>query len=160
MSNCELFWKGQSPLSNWYLANFTLEGIAFNCVEQYMMYKKAMLFNDIKTAAKILEAEKPVEQKALGRQTKGFNKEVWLKYCNTIVYNGCKAKFEQNKELINQLLDTGDKTLAEASPVDLIWGTGVAAHEKNAREPDKWPGENRLGKILMTLRGEFQNYFK
>lgn len=154
MANCKLFWKGHSPFSNWYMADFKLENIRFNCVEQYMMYKKAMLFDDIETAKKILETEKPVQQKALGRQTKGFNIDIWLAHSYQIVYEGCKAKFAQNPKLIELLLATGTKILAEASPTDLVWGTGVAAHEKNARNPEKWPGKNRLGRILMQIREE------
>ena len=38
------FWGG--VFSQWYKSNFTLDGITFNTAEQYMMYKKAMLFED------------------------------------------------------------------------------------------------------------------
>lgn len=31
-------------LSNWCESSFTIEGINFNSVEQYMMYKKAIVF--------------------------------------------------------------------------------------------------------------------
>ena len=33
-------------LSNWYPATFTLNGISFTSVEQYMMYQKAVAFDD------------------------------------------------------------------------------------------------------------------
>ena len=33
-------------LSNWYLSDFTINNIKFTSMEQYMMYSKALLFND------------------------------------------------------------------------------------------------------------------
>ena len=33
-------------LSNWYLSEFTIDGITFSSMEQYMMYQKAVLFED------------------------------------------------------------------------------------------------------------------
>lgn len=37
----EFFWRSQSPYSQWYPSEFTVDGIKFNCAEQYMMYSKA-----------------------------------------------------------------------------------------------------------------------
>ena len=33
-------------LSNWYLSPFTLDGVTFSSMEQYMMYCKAVCFGD------------------------------------------------------------------------------------------------------------------
>ena len=38
------FWKSYSPYSQWYDGNFTVNGITFNCAEQYVMYSKASKF--------------------------------------------------------------------------------------------------------------------
>lgn len=38
------FWKSHSPYSQWYIGDFTVNGITFNCAEQYMMYGKASKF--------------------------------------------------------------------------------------------------------------------
>ena len=54
-------------LSNWYLSEFMVEGITFSSMEQYMMYKKAMLFQDRETAGKILQTDDVAEIKALGK---------------------------------------------------------------------------------------------
>ena len=37
-------------LSNWYPSTFTLKGIDFSSMEQYMMYRKAICFDDDKVA--------------------------------------------------------------------------------------------------------------
>ncbi len=57
----------------------------------------------------------------------------------------CKAKFDQNETLRQQLLATGNEPLEEGNTWgDRIWGTvdGV--------------GQNHLGKILMEIRKEYQ----
>jgi ribA/ribD-fused uncharacterized protein len=40
----------------------------------------------------------------------------------------------------------------EASPMDTIWGIGLAADNKRAGDPTKWSGLNLLGFALMTVR--------
>ena len=35
------FWKSKSPFSQWHKAEFVVDGVEFNCAEQYMMYRKA-----------------------------------------------------------------------------------------------------------------------
>ena len=37
----EYFWRNQSVYSQWYLSDFEVDGIKFNCAEKYMMYHKA-----------------------------------------------------------------------------------------------------------------------
>ena len=47
------FWKTYEKygcFSQWYRSDFTVENNTFNCCEQYMMYQKALLFNDNRTA--------------------------------------------------------------------------------------------------------------
>ena len=54
-------------LSNWYPCRFTVEGVDFSSMEQYMMYKKAVYFGDKAVAAQILATDDVAEIKALGR---------------------------------------------------------------------------------------------
>ena len=71
------FFYSYSPLSNHYLSPFIIAGKTFNCVEQYIMYRKARLFFDNKIAESILLEPNPVHQKRLGRQVRGFTNYVW-----------------------------------------------------------------------------------
>ena len=59
-------------LSNWYLSEFTVDGIKFSSMEQYMMHEKALLFQDQETAKKILQTDNVAEIKALGRTVRHF----------------------------------------------------------------------------------------
>ena len=40
-------------LSNWYLSDFSIDGIKFSSMDQYMMYQNAICFHDEKIANKI-----------------------------------------------------------------------------------------------------------
>lgn len=64
-------------LANWYLSPFQVEGTAFSSAEQFMMYRKALLFHDEDTAGRILATENVAEIKALGRQVKNYVDQDW-----------------------------------------------------------------------------------
>ncbi len=86
-------------LSNWYLSEFTVDDIKFSSMEQYMMYEKAMLFQDQETAKKILQTDNVADIKALGRTVQNFDDTVWGQSREEIVYKGVLEKFRQNPEL-------------------------------------------------------------
>ena len=60
-------------LSNWYPSAFTTEGICFSSMEQYMMYKKAVVFGDAAIANRIMASEDVAEIKALGRAVRNYS---------------------------------------------------------------------------------------
>jgi len=140
-------------LSNWHLCDFRDEcGTEFNCSEQYMMLAKAEMFNDMDTARLIMEAPHPREQKALGRQVKGFDKEKWEAQARDIVEKGCYFKFSQNEYLKRFLLNTGDTILVEASPYDCVWGIGIGPDDPRRFDEKNWRGTNWWGEVLMRVR--------
>ncbi|MEL7145642.1 MAG: NADAR family protein [Bacteroidota bacterium] len=148
------FWKSHSPFSNWYMADFEIDNMRFNCSEQYMMYGKARLFNDEEIALRILKAEKPGAQKDLGRKVRNFQSAVWNEHAKDIVYRANEAKFTQNENLLKRLLKTKGTTLVEASPVDPIWGIGLSAEDPRSRYRMQWRGKNWLGEVLTRLRDD------
>jgi len=149
--------------SQWYPAPFTakitISGVdeihQFPTTEHWMMLQKALLFSDPEMARNILEITSTGRQamagvKEMGRNVKNFDDVVWKKHREQIVLEGTLLKFRQNEELKEKLLETGEKTIVEASPRDRIWGIGFG--EKNAlAHYDKW-GANLLGKALVEAR--------
>ncbi len=146
------FYRDASPFSQWYPASFELEGQQFTSAEQYMMYGKAQLFGDRDIAARILQADHPRQQKALGRQIQRFDDELWNREAKNIVYRGNHAKFTQNPELLMVLLATAGQTLVEASPTDRIWGIGLSEDDPRIHQRATWRGTNWLGEVLTQLR--------
>ena len=61
-------------------------------------------------------------------------------------------KFSQNEIFKQKLLETGNRILVEASPVDKIWGVGLDENDENILDESKWKGQNLLGKALMEVR--------
>lgn len=155
MSNIICFHSPGEPndfLSNWYFSNFTLDAIEYSSMEQYMMYQKAILFNDKEIASKILSTDNFAEIKALGRRVKGFNEEIWNKNKELIITKGLLGKFSQNPSLKEQLLATGNAILAECAVRDKIWGIGLSMTDEDRLNLSKWKGQNLLGKCLMNVR--------
>lgn len=147
-------------LSNWFLSEFTVGGITFSSMEQYMMYEKAVLFKDQITAEKILQTDDVAKIKALGRTVQNFDDEVWAKEREGIVYNGVLEKFRQNPELAEKLKKTGEEIIAECAVKDRIWGIGLSIKDENRLSIDKWRGQNLLGRILMRVREDIRHQNK
>ena len=141
-------------LSNFYPCEFEFNSKMFNFSEQCFMYQKALLFNDFEIAEQILDETDVRKIKALGRKVKDFDNELWDKHKEDFMYNACYAKFSQNDELKDFLLNTGNREIVEASPVDNIWGIGFSS-DRAMENIDKW-GQNLLGKTLMKVRAELR----
>lgn len=143
---------GKGCFSQWFEASFLVDGETYLTAEHFMMAEKARLFGDMATPARILVARTPAEAKKLGRGVQGFDDARWEQARFDIVVRANEAKFSQNRALQDYLLTTGDRVLVEASPVDRIWGIGLAANDERALEPRTWCGLNLLGFALMEVR--------
>ena len=148
-----LFYSKNSPLSNHYLAQFIEERQTYNCMEQYLMFQKAMFFNDIITATKIMNTDSPHAQKALGLKVQNFDVTTWRAAVPDLLSAGLKAKFSRVRGCKDYLLLTKGLTLAEASRTDNFYGIGFSlyAREKTVSNQANW-GNNLLGKCLMVVR--------
>lgn len=150
----------KSCFSQWWQSAFSLDIHGYCCMEQYMMAEKARLFEDSDTEEKIMLNQDPAKIKTLGRQVKNFDEMLWNKYKYTIVLEGNFHKFSQNRSLFYFLLNTKDKILVEASPVDKIWGIGLNQTSPEITDPLKWQGENLLGFALMEVRAEIKRVYR
>lgn len=143
---------GKSCLSQWFEAGFEVQGQHYPTAEHFMMASKARLFGDETAHAAIVRCRTPGEAKKLGRGIQGFDEAAWVAARMGIVVRANEAKFSQNPALARYLLNTGERVLVEASPVDAIWGIGLAADDARASDPRRWRGLNLLGFALMQVR--------
>ncbi len=155
------FWGHRKPesgvaetcFSQWYESMFEVDGVVYQTAEHFMMAEKARLFGDYESERRILSADNPGAAKMIGRCVRGFDERKWMENRMSIVVNANFMKFGQNRELKEYILNTGNRILVEASPVDSIWGIGLAADNRDAENPNLWKGLNLLGFALMEVRG-------
>lgn len=160
MNNIDCFYREYEEygcFSNWYKADFEYAGKKFISAEQYMMYHKMMQFGAFDVAERILNETDQGTIKSLGRtKIDSFDPKLWDKTKYAIVKRGIRAKFMQNPELLQQLLDTGNALLAECSKNDRQWGIGIDIADESRMDTTKWHGQNLLGRILMEIRQELE----
>ena len=150
------FWQSKSCFSQHFMSDFTINNITFCCGEQYMMYRKALLFHDSEMANMILGTRDPKMHKRFGRMVQNFDSEIWEENCRQIVYEANYAKFSQNEILLESLLaeEFRNKTFVEASPMDCVWGIGVREDAARKMDPSQWRGKNWLGLELTRVRDD------
>jgi ribA/ribD-fused uncharacterized protein len=144
--------------SQFYPAEFHIDGERFCWAEQWMMAAKARLFGDQEALAAILAADEPLACKRIGRTVRNYDEERWRVARFDLVVEGNIAKFGQNVALRDHLLASGDAILVEAAPRDQIWGIGYGRDNPAVHDPLRWRGRNLLGfalvKVRALLRGE------
>ncbi|MHC0434085.1 NADAR family protein [Streptomyces sp. O3] len=143
---------GASCLSQWWPAPFTVDGVEYATAEHWMMAAKARLFGDARAEREVLSAAGPGAAKTAGRLVAGFDEAVWERERFAVVVDGSVHKFAAHPELREFLLGTGERVLVEASPLDRVWGIGLAEDDERAGDPARWPGLNLLGFALMEAR--------
>ena len=160
------FWNDLTcPLTQWSAHSFTDTDVVtnkietFHTAENFMMAAKARCAGDENIRNQILHETNPREAKRLGRGLtfvpgpNGFQK--WVDQRENVVRAGNLLKFGQNPAAANYLKGTGDMILVEGSPSDDVWGCGCGITYKDPRIQNlqNWNGANKLGKILMEVRG-------
>ncbi|KAI9709743.1 MAG: hypothetical protein M1820_003145 [Bogoriella megaspora] len=151
------FWREfEEPygfLSQWYECVFEHDGLKYCHSEMWMMTQKAKLFGDEESFKKMMQTTVAKEHQALGRKVKGYNGKIWDENKSRIVEEGNWWKFTNcldQPHIKRLLLETGDRELVEASPVDRIWGVGFDAQSAEANR-EAW-GQNLLGRAIFAVR--------
>ena len=150
--------------SNWIHSEFIYAGIQYTCAEQYMMAQKVALGQRYDLQQEIMKTRDPAKIKALGGQDYFPEfvdiKPIWERNCRHIVKRGVKAKFQQNPDILQELLDTGNALLCECAGQDRIWGIGINLQNPDWKDVNNWNGSNYLGIILMEVREELRKEVK
>jgi len=152
--NSIFFWGSRHEcyfLSNFYPCKVVFRDLVFPSSEHLYMWKKARYFNDIETSDLIVKADTAKEAKKLGRSVKGFDESQWSYVSGSSMMSALLHKF-QNEDLKQMLIDTKEKYLVEASPVDKIWGIGLSPDDQLRFQSANWTGLNLLGTCLMQVR--------
>lgn len=140
MSEIRGFFGENRWLSNFWLASFSVDDILYRSMEHYYQASKAKNRDDLLYVA---GSDTPGVAKARGRRL--HVREDWNEVRLNVMRKGLRAKFEQNPELREKLLATGNAELIEENTWgDKFWGKCNG------------DGHNHLGEMLMELRDSFR----
>jgi ribA/ribD-fused uncharacterized protein len=155
--NVTVFYTRNSVLSNFHMDTpFKVDGVFYNCTEQFIQNSKALLFKDEETAYKIMRAKTALEQCQLGKKVKGYNEKKWMQTAESVLLKANLAKFYQNEYAKKVLLHTESNTLGKASK-DKRWGIGLSLDDPNVTNTLLWDGSNIFGKVLEKVRSQIRH---
>lgn len=120
----------------------TIDGITYPTAEHAF---HALKFDDHAIRDEILSSRSPVAAFALGKKYKPLRRADWddikVEMLTTII----RHKAQQNPDVQESLLQSGDEEIVEVNPHDDFWGNGSDGK-----------GLNHTGKILMKIRDELK----
>lgn len=144
MKKCICHFAGDHKfLSNFYEAPIIIDGTQYSTSEHYYQSMKTL---KTKERREIIKASSPGLSKKLGSEA--TLREDWDKIKDEVMLKAIRAKFTQNEELAEKLKETEGWELQEGNTWgDTYWGVSLQSGQ----------GQNKLGKILMQVRGELLN---
>ena len=128
-------------LSNFYPCSVKVGEFNFACAEAAFQAYKFTHIPELFARFRKLDGD---EAWKLGQRYDYQKRQDWYQVRETIMLAILRAKFQQNPNLVDLLVATGNAYLVEHTKRDTFWADG-----KDGR------GQNRLGNLLMQLRGEF-----
>ncbi len=129
-------------MSNFFEAPFVVDGVLYPTNEHFFQSQK---FAGTKAEKYILALPTAAETAKEGKRRDLPLRKDWEEVKEEIMLIGLRAKFSQNEEIREKLLDTEEAVLIENSPYDYYWGIGADGS-----------GKNRLGVLLMQVRNELE----
>ena len=131
--NVVLFWQPLSDSSQWTPSSFVVDGVSYSCADQFMIAEKARLFKDHRAVEPIMSSPDTSTRERIGRCLRNVDSAVFGREKQNAVFSGNYAKFKQNPGMKHHLSSTGNKRLADASPLDPVWGIGLRADDPRAK---------------------------
>jgi ribA/ribD-fused uncharacterized protein len=131
-------------LSNMYPCRVPLEGVVYSCTE--IPYQAAKFPRGSSIRKNILSCPDGYAAKRMARGEKP--RQDWDNVKKQVMRYLLKLKFDNNPELKEKLLATGDRPIVEYNTWnDTYWGVNISTGV----------GENVLGKLLIDLRRTYQH---
>ena len=155
MSDCpnnhiQPFRGAQSQLSNFFKCDLMYENKNFPSSEHLFQWIKATYHEEPELAERVRCCDTPMEAKQL---VEGLPvADSWISgdrlnaMCAVL-----DTKYNQSLAFRDALHDSGDNVLAEATG-NTFWASGLGPHRTITTQPQYWPGQNKLGSLLMELR--------
>ena len=144
-----------SVLSNWSPSKIEYNNHVYVNLEQAYMHVKAMENDDSVAARKIRYAKDPREIKRIGSSLTMNNKEKWETIRHGVMHDLVKAKFMQNNDMAQELIQTGNRRLGETGKGS-DYAIGVPFTHPRVLDSTVWTAASELGKTLEAVRDELR----
>jgi ribA/ribD-fused uncharacterized protein len=144
--------KGRhDPRSNFYMFNFTYNGISYRSLEHAYQSLKALMCGDTQLAWRIRRAPSPQIAKRLADQLP----RIAMRRLHELMFDLLKAKVSQCYSFRDSLRKTGSRKIFHSTykDVDLYWCTGLFHKDIEAHKGD-YDGLNVFGRMLEEIRDE------
>ena len=149
LTRAGLVYSGPTAIfSHLYRATFTIDDTPYNSVEQKLQYEKAMMAKDLQAAEQIMNTHDTWRIKQIGDLVK-VTKE-YIENRLHIARIGNEAKYRDNHDLMEALIETGDLKLIEGA-TSSFWAGGEL-YNSEAYDNDDAHGKNHQGNMVMNLR--------
>lgn len=142
-------------LSNFFPCKVNYNAKLFKSAEHAYQYNRAVFLGFHTTAESVLNANKAEAAKRAASNLP--NSKEWDAVKQKTMKDIVSAKFSQNLELQNKLLNTGEYPLLEAT-YDSYWGCGLPLTARKLKQGE-WHRKNYLGIILAECRAELRRGF-
>ena len=144
----------KDPLSNHFPCTVKAFGQCFSSAEHAYKHTQAINAGKPDIAEKILAAPNANQAKEIAKNIP-YNPQ-WKERKDEIMRLTLAAKMDQVQEFRESLSSSNNKVLVGTAAGDYYWGSGLATKHTQHTKVDKWPGENKLGEILSSLRTRLQ----
>ncbi len=145
---CIFFYKVEDKygcFSNFASYAFVIDNVLWKTSEHYFQAHK---FDNVDYFNKIKNSKNPMVAAQLGRSRKLPIKNEWETMKDDIMRIAVLEKFQQNPDIKNILLSTGNQGIVENTTTDYYWGCGKDG-----------TGRNMLGVILMETRTKLLEHY-
>jgi ribA/ribD-fused uncharacterized protein len=135
--------KPYGCFSNFSAHGFLLDELYWATSEHYFQAQK---FIGTRYLEKVRQTKNPKDAANMGRDRSLPLRFDWDQVKDDVMRKAVLQKFRTHADIREILLETRDEVLVENSPIDYYWGCGKDG-----------TGKNKLGQILMEVRGILHN---
>lgn len=144
-----LFWN--SCYSQFFNSSFIdCKGNIFFNSEQFMLYHKALIFNDKQTAHKIIKSINPLRLKEYSYEIKNYDHNIWKQHRYDVLVLGNYYKFNQNCNIYQSLMSSQCDL---SKRCDRFW---LYQNYDLHKQPEFWKQIEILGSALMKVKELFK----
>ena len=156
-NNAYTFGGRKDPLgfSNFTKCSFQYRGIDYLSREIAYQHQRALASGQKELADFLQNSSSAQEAKELSKCIR--DKNPWSRDNFDLMSDICLTCASQNRSYRKNILKTDDRLLVESLSNQYLWSSGLTHEQTKKTRPDKFPGKNEMGLILMNIRDTLKN---